>query len=100
MRTTLTCWSVTPDPGMTPSQHFWTTIRLKDQAPLTPEERAQLRAPLLPWGLRRGEERLTAVVKRQQEEDAPCWLSLARHLPRGVPRRLYAGLWQQGLYHS
>ena len=70
LRMALACWSVAPDHGMPPSQHLWITIRLKDQTPLTPEERARLREPLLDWCRRCGGERLAAVVARQYEEDA------------------------------
>jgi len=61
----LMCWSVDPNHGMSPTQHAWLTTRLKDQTPLTPEERARLREPLLTRCLRLGGERLKALVERQ-----------------------------------
>ena len=68
LRMALMCWSVDPNHGMSPTQHAWLTTRLKDQTPLTPEERARLREPLLTWGMRFGGERLAAVVERQYAE--------------------------------
>jgi hypothetical protein len=70
VRMALACWCVDPEHGMTPSQHSWLSARLKDQMPLTPEERARLREPLLGWCRRCGGERLAAVVARQYEEAA------------------------------
>lgn len=64
----LTCWCIDPDHGMTPSQHAWLTTRLKDHMPLTPEERARLRKPLLAWCARIGGQRLADVVERQYAE--------------------------------
>ena len=69
LRTALTCWCIDPDHGMTPPQHAWLTIRLAARTPLTPEERARLRAPLLAWCRRCGGERLAAMVERQYAED-------------------------------
>jgi len=68
LRMALVCWSVDPDHGMTPSQHAWLSMRLKDLTPLTPEERGRLREPLLAWCMRFGGERLAAVVARQYTE--------------------------------
>jgi hypothetical protein len=67
VRMALACWCVDPAHGMTPSQHTWLTMRLKDQRPLTPAERAQVRAPLLAWCQRCGGERLAALVLRQYD---------------------------------
>ena len=68
LRMALACWRVNPEHGMTPSQHAWLSTRLTDQTSLTPEERERLREPLLAWCIRRGGERLAAVVLRQYEE--------------------------------
>ena len=68
LRMALACWSIDPDHRMTPSQHAWLTMRLNDHTPLTPEERARLRAPLLAWAARLGGERLAAVMERQFTE--------------------------------
>lgn len=65
LRMALACWSVSLDHDMSPTQHAWLTTRLKDQTPLTSEERARLRAPLLAWCTRFGGERLKALVERQ-----------------------------------
>ena len=70
LRMALTCLLIAPDHGMTPEQHAWLTTRLKDHTPLTPEERARLREPLLAWCLRRSGERLAAVIARQHDEEA------------------------------
>ena len=69
LRMALACWCVDPDHGMTLSQRAWLTKRLKDLMPLTAEERARLREPLLAWCMRLGGERLAAVVERQYAED-------------------------------
>jgi hypothetical protein len=68
LRMAMVCWSIDADHGMTPSQHFWITTRLKDQTPLTPVERTRLRKPLLAWCMHLGGERLVAIVWRQYDE--------------------------------
>ena len=65
LRMALTCWCVDLGHGMTSEQHAWLTARLAERTPLTPEERARVRAPLLTWAARIGGERLTAVLERQ-----------------------------------
>jgi hypothetical protein len=65
LRMALVCWRLDPHHGMTPAQHAWLTARLTDHTPLTPPERARLRAPLLAWCQRRGGAKLAAVIQRQ-----------------------------------
>jgi len=67
LRMALTCWCIDPAHGLTPAQHAWLTARLAARTPLTPEERARLRAPLLAWCRRVGGARLATVVACQYE---------------------------------
>jgi hypothetical protein len=68
LRMALVCWCVDVDNAMTPSQRAWLAMRLKEQTPFTPIERARLRGPLLCWCRRCGGERLAALVGRQFRE--------------------------------